>query len=47
LRGSFSGKDPERQNLYSPSGYGNEIGLFDWYYLKKPSYDALLTELKK
>ena len=42
----YSRDDPERGNLYSLPDFGNEIGLFDWYYLKKPSYDALLAELK-
>jgi GH35 family endo-1,4-beta-xylanase len=42
----YSRDDPERGNLYRLQGYGNEIGLFDWFYAKKPSYDAVLAELK-
>jgi endo-1,4-beta-xylanase len=42
----YSRDDPERGGWYSLQGYGNEIGLFDWFYGKKPSYDAVLAELK-
>jgi endo-1,4-beta-xylanase len=42
----YSRDDPERGGWYSLQGFGNEIGLFDWNYRKKPSYDALLAELK-
>jgi endo-1,4-beta-xylanase len=42
----YSRDDPERGNLYGLPGYGNDIGLFDWFYLKKPSYYAVLAELK-
>jgi endo-1,4-beta-xylanase len=42
----YSRDDPERGGWYSLEGYGNEIGLFDWYFEKKPSYDAVLAELK-
>jgi endo-1,4-beta-xylanase len=42
----YSRDDPERGGSYSLEGFGTEIGLFDWFYGKKPSYDALLAELK-
>jgi endo-1,4-beta-xylanase len=42
----YSRDNPERGGTYGLEGFGNEIGLFDWFYVKKPSYDALLAELK-
>jgi hypothetical protein len=42
----FSRDDPERGGTYSLPGHGNEIGLFDWFYQKKPSYYTVLDELK-
>jgi len=32
--------------LYATPGYGNDLGLFDQSYQKKPSYYAILDELK-
>lgn len=43
----YSRDDPERGNSWSLPGHGNEIGLFDWFYQRKPSYDAVLAELKE
>jgi endo-1,4-beta-xylanase len=42
----YSRDDPERGDAFRLKGFGNEIGLFDWFYGKKPSYDAVLAELK-
>jgi hypothetical protein len=33
-------------NPWAPPGYGNDLGLFDWFYQKKPSYNAVMAELK-
>jgi endo-1,4-beta-xylanase len=39
--------DPEGGSPYNnPPGYGKDLGLFDQYFQKKPSYYALLDELK-
>jgi GH35 family endo-1,4-beta-xylanase len=36
----------DETNPYAPAGFGNDLGLFDWFYQKKPAYDAMLDELK-
>jgi GH35 family endo-1,4-beta-xylanase len=41
----YSCTDQEIQ-VYRPEGFGNDLGLFDLSYQKKPSYYAVLDELK-
>jgi hypothetical protein len=41
----YSWTDPE-WGWYPPPGFGNDLGLFDMSYQKKPSYYAVLDELK-
>jgi endo-1,4-beta-xylanase len=41
----YSYMDPE-WGWHPPAGFGNDLGLFDLSYQKKPSYYAMLNELK-
>ncbi len=40
----YSWTDPE--GYLHPAGFGNDLGLFDLLYQKKPSYEAVLDELR-
>ncbi len=42
----YSSRNPESGNIWALAGYGDDLGLFDWFYRKKASYDAVLAELK-
>ena len=42
----YAWTDPEIDWAHLPAGFGNDLGLFDWFYQKKPSYYAMLDELK-